>query len=107
MSKPEAERIVTLEVQMTNLEKRMEEGFKGVSKKIDDLSVSIVARNAVIDSRFVDRDDFDNRLKTYEKTIADIQDKLGKSWINNTLSAIFGMILAGLVSSLIYYVTRT
>lgn len=99
VSKPEAERIVTLEVQMSNLEKKVDAGFTDISKKIDKLSNDIVARNAVVDSRFVDRDD-------YEKRITNIERELNKRWVNNTLSAILGAVITGLIGAVFYFVTR-
>lgn len=98
-TKPEGERIASLEATMTSLEKKVDEGFSAISRQLTDMSAGITARNAIVDDRFVHKEDFDKRLTSVEK-------QLGTRWINNTLSAIFGAVLTGLVGALFYFITR-
>ena len=94
----DGERIASLEANMHNIEKKVDEGFANLAKQVNDLAVSIVARNAVVDARFVSRDDYDIRMQAVEKQI-------GTRWINNTLSAVLGAILTGLISLIVYLLT--
>jgi hypothetical protein len=98
-TKPEGERIASLETAMLGLEKKVDEGFSNISHQIAELSSSIIARNAVVDQRFVNKSEYDARLSIIEK-------KLGASWVQNTLSAILGVILTSLIGAVFFLITN-
>lgn len=99
---------------MSNLEKRTDDGFILINKKVDDgfvtinnkidlLSNAIAARNDIVDSRFTPKDDFEKRILELE---SQVKSNGSKSWVNNTLAAILGAILTGLVAAVVFLSTH-
>ena len=95
----QGERLAVLETQAMNIEKKVDEGFAAVSHQIAELSASIIARNALVDARFVNKAEYDNRKAAIEK-------QLSNRWVNNTLSAILGTVLTSLIGTLVYLIAQ-
>lgn len=106
MSKPDGERIATIEATMTAFEKnqqaldhKVDAGFISVNAKLDALDMKMTALHADSDMRFVQQNEFRNFRE-------EVSSQLGKRWINNTLAAILGSVLTGLVGAVSYFVTQ-
>lgn len=95
----ETERLVAVETNLANLTKTVEEGFKelkdsikGVNERFDRLTPTLVTE------------------AKHTEDIADLRKEIneikGKRWVQNTLSAIFGSVMALLVAYFISNVGR-
>lgn len=112
MASPEVE-VATLKERMSNfdrnlqsLDKKVVDGFIEVKGGIDKLSAKLEQSHIDGDNRFVGKDDFITYQKQQDEKHNLILKQLGKNWVNNTLSALLGTVLASLVGAVIFFITR-
>ena len=106
MAKPDGERVAALEATMIAFEKnqqalehKVDAGFTSMSAKLDALDSKIGIMFSETENKFTPQSEF----KTFRD---EVTLQLGKRWINNTLAAILGSVLTGMIGALWFFITR-
>lgn len=92
-------KIAVLQNQMDTISKQVTDGFKDLNTKVDNLAIAITAQNTLADKRYVAKE-------VFEAELADLKNKISHSWIQTALGVVFGVIMTGLVSAIVYLATR-
>lgn len=80
------------------LEKASREGFKEISRKLENMSSDFATHKDIEGSKQQAKLEHDAIYAEIEDVKADVKSLKNRTWVNNTLSAILGGILALLVA---------
>jgi hypothetical protein len=105
MQSPDVE-VATLKERMTNFDRNLQSLDRKVSEGFNKIDVALKEINEKIDQVYSDGGKRYVSLEIFNAFRADVESQLSKSWVSNTLSAILGAILTGLISTIYFLLTR-